>query len=358
VRASDGHGANWLKAFAVADDHEASNGETVLDFWQAQDRARSIARAGEGSGERPAIVSEALDTYEDDLRARGGDVGNASRIRCNLPSTLAARPVTLLTLKELRSWRDRLVKDGMAPSAANRTTNALKAALSLAAKDDKRITNGAAWHDLERLPDSGESRNVILDDDVVRAIVAAAYELDLAYGLFLEVAAVTGARRSQLLRVEVRDLQDGNTPRLMVPNSRKGRRRKIERKPLPIPPALATSLKRAAADRPEAAPLLLQGDGARWPTTDRVFCEVAALAELDPGVTAYALRHSSIVRQLLAGIPTRVVAASHDTSVAMIEKTYSRYIIGDPSDAMVRRTLLDASAPPPAPNVVPIGRSS
>lgn len=247
----------------------------------------------------------------------------------------------------------------MAPSSADRTANAFKAALSLAAKDDKRIVNGAAWHDLERLPDSGESRNTILDDIVVRSVVAAAYAIDPAYGLLTETAAVTGVRRSQLLRVEVRDLQDGvAAPRLMVPNSRKGRRRKVERKPLPIPPTLARALKQASADRQEDAPLLLRADGSRWPKTDWLFCDVVAAVGLDPGVTAYALRHSSIVRQLLAGTPIRVVASLHDTSTAMIEKTYSRFIVGDPSDAMVRRALLDVASPAPAVNVVPIGRNT
>ena len=33
---------------------------------------------------------------------------------------------------------------------------------------------------------------------------------------------------------------------------------------------------------------------------------------------------ASIVRQLLKGVPTRVVAAHHDTSVAMIERNYSQ----------------------------------
>ena len=32
----------------------------------------------------------------------------------------------------------------------------------------------------------------------------------------------------------------------------------------------------------------------------------------------YALRHSSIVRQILAGVPIRVVAVNHDTSIAML----------------------------------------
>jgi hypothetical protein len=77
---------------------------------------------------------------------------------------------------------------------------------------------------------------------------------------------------------------------------------------------------------------------------------------LGPEVTPYALRHSSIVRQLLKGVPTRVVAAHHDTSVAMIEKNYSRYIIGDPSEAMTRATLLDLGALSGSADVVPLER--
>lgn len=70
------------------------------------------------------------------------------------------------------------------------------------------------------------------------------------------------------------------------------------------------------------------------------------------GVTVYALRHSNIVRQLLANVPIRVVAVNHDTSVAMIEKNYSRFI-SDHADAMARKALLDVSARPGA-NVVTI----
>jgi hypothetical protein len=57
-------------------------------------------------------------------------------------------------------------------------------------------------------------------------------------------------------------------------------------------------------------------------------------------VTSYALRHSSITRSLLRGIPIRVVAHAHDTSVPMIEKSYSA-TIGDHSDALHRAALLD-----------------
>jgi len=74
-------------------------------------------------------------------------------------------------------------------------------------------------------------------------------------------------------------------------------------------------------------------------------------------VTLYSLRHSSIVRALLAGVPIRVVAAQHDTSVPMLERTYSQHIL-DHSDTVARRALLD-TVQPAASNVASLpGRSS
>jgi hypothetical protein len=48
---------------------------------------------------------------------------------------------------------------------------------------------------------------------------------------------------------------------------------------------------------------------------------------------------------LLSGVPIRVVAAGHDTSVAMLEKTYRAFIL-DHSDSVSRRALLDLSVQP------------
>ena len=63
-------------------------------------------------------------------------------------------------------------------------------------------------------------------------------------------------------------------------------------------------------------------------------------------MTLYALRHSSIVRALLRHVPIRVVAASHDTSVAQIERCYSKHIT-DHSDDVSRAALLEISRRPP-----------
>jgi len=53
-------------------------------------------------------------------------------------------------------------------------------------------------------------------------------------------------------------------------------------------------------------------------------------------VTVYALRHSSIARDLLANVPVRIVATKHDTSILMIERNYSKYI-SDHADTLSRR---------------------
>jgi hypothetical protein len=84
VRAADGKGGNWTKAIGTADDFDEADGRVVLDFWQAQDSARAIARVRrdrDGDHGKPATIAEALDRYEADLETRGGDTGNVARVR-------------------------------------------------------------------------------------------------------------------------------------------------------------------------------------------------------------------------------------------------------------------------------------
>jgi len=367
VRVADG-GAEWIKKIALADDLEGASPPHVLSYWQALDTARALARRQPGEAideSRPLTVAEALERYEADLKARGGDPYNARHARLHLTASILSKPVALLGATELRKWRDSLLDKGLAPGTVNRTKTGLRAALELAAAHDPRITNQRAWKvGLAALPDAHRARNVILEDATVRRIVAAAYEYDRALGLMVEVAAVTGARLSQLSRLEVADLQaDGPEPRLFMPLSAKGRARnkRHERRPVPITMALASVLKREAAGRPSDAPLLLRASGERWGHGRRRhhrndFRAVVEAAGLDPDqVTLSAMRHGSIVRQLLANVPIRIVATLHDTSVKMIERTYSRHIASH-SDDIARRALLQMEQPAATDNVVALAR--
>ncbi|MGY4319001.1 integrase [Bradyrhizobium sp. JR3.5] len=328
----------WLKRFSLADDREDANGNSVMTYWQALEHAKRLARAGEGDSEQPISVAEAIDAYETDLETRDGSKYNATGVRRHLGS-LTSKTVALLTERELRDWRAGLVKQGLKRSSADRVARSFKAALALAARNDKRIGNAAAWKNgLKKLPDSEVARNVILKDETVKALVTASYDETHRLGVLVEVLAATGARESQVLRLRVDDLQDDNSvaPRLLMPSSRKGKSRKVEYRPLPISQRLAKLLRQHAKSKAPHDRLI-----DRIPKLSGRFRPIAKSLGLGPEVVPYALRHSSIARQLLKGRPTRIVAAYHDTSVAMIEKNYSRYIIGDPSDAMMRETLLD-----------------
>jgi integrase len=355
------NGSQWIKRLAIADDYEPAAPPTVLNYWSAIEAARALGRRQPDAPideSRPVTVAEALDRYEADLKTRGGSIYNARMPRRHLTGALLSKPVQLLGSGELKRWRDSLT--GIEPSSINRMLKCLKAALALAASHDARITNADARKlGLAGLPDAIVARNVILDDAQVRSLVAAAYSHDRALGLFVDVLARTGARPGQAARLIVADLVT-DPPRLLMPRSAKGgSRNRVARKsqhfPVPITAALAMRLK--AAGRAADAALLRQADGQPWGAApsenyrDDMRAVVTAVG-LDPDhVTLYALRHSSIVRQLLLNVPIRIVAATHDTSVAMIEKHYSRHI-GEHSDDLSRRALLQDEAV--ADNVIPM----
>src|SRR5258705_944829 len=223
VRAADGKGGNWIKGFAVADDQEDADGANVLTFWQAADKAKALARGQDADAGRPSTVDEALTDYATDLAVRGAHATNATHPRHHLTASLLSKPVSMLTVKELRHWRNGLVADGVKASTINRLNKALKAALNLAASHDDRITNAKAWTvGLAAIPEDDDTEsNLVLSDEQRRDVVSASYAISAELGLYVEVHAATGARTSQLALLDVGDLHAGKEPKLMVPSSLK-----------------------------------------------------------------------------------------------------------------------------------------
>src|SRR6476660_6692349 len=193
LKASNGHGAYWTKAFALADDFDDADARSVLTFYQAQDQAKKLARGDDGGQDSaPTTVDGALKAYRRDLEAREANPYNAEWPRLHLAGGLLAKPVALLTSVELKKWRDGLLGT-MAPSTINRLCGCLCAALEQAAQHDKRIQNREAWEiGLAGLPNAQEARNVILSDDKVREFVATAYGFDDKLGLLADTLAITG----------------------------------------------------------------------------------------------------------------------------------------------------------------------
>ena len=252
LRAADGHGAYWTDTIGLADDHEHADGAAVLTFLQAQDKARILVR-GDNAGGPPGQRGRCARR----LRARSGDArrpdrqcdrgpqadprhaaGQAGRA-AGLPRTaaLARRPARRaqgVVGQPLRASRSR-PRSTWPP----RTTRA----------SATRRCGATRWR-------ACPTRTPPAVSDCPSATCARSSPPPMrsapSLGLWTEVAATTGARPSRSPGSTSRDLQDGRAdPRLMMPSSKKGKgRKRVERRPVPIPPGLAAKLRTAAGKAP------------------------------------------------------------------------------------------------------------
>ena len=242
---------------------------------------------------------------------------------------------------------------------------AFKACLTLAANDDERITNRRAWK-LPALRDTANPRNVILTEPQVRDVVAASYA-DGRLSLRRLHRDAGGDRREagSGAAAHGRRSRSRSSRRPAPPDAKleEGRgKKRIERAPLPIPAGLAKRLKAEAVGRADDEPLLRDNEAPSWTETEHqpTVRERRRRGEVCRRTRRRtALRHSFITRSLLKGIPVRLVAASVDSSTAMIEATYSKFITRPGADLM-RGALIDFDAPAPRDvNVVPLrGKAS
>jgi integrase len=245
----------------------------------------------------------------------------------------------------------------MQRSARVRTVNDFKAALNLAHQRFRKhlpatfaesVRYGLSIKEMVPVGYKKARDNQILHDDAIRDIVAAAavYDDEGDVGRMVLLLAATGARFSQLARLAVGDVQ-ADRQRTFIPLSRKGQRKDEGHYPMRVGKDVIEALRLVLSGRPYDEPLLCrwrmkqvrkqEGRGLIWvgdyrgPWTSaaeitRQFRDICKNIGLE-GTIPYALCHSSIVRAIRAGLPIRLVAAMHDTSVEMIERHYSRFIV-------------------------------
>jgi integrase len=338
---------------------------SAVEAYVAVRDARDSRRAG-----RPkrSDASQRLGRYVIGQNARG-------KQEAVLASPIADIPLHSLTKSNLLSWRASL-PEAIKPTTRQRLINDLKAALNAAwtkYSDDLAkvaptlpaiIKDGLKAEAREDDDEPVARDNQILTDAQVASLIRAAHEIDAEqdwdgdlYRLVLVLAA-TGARFSQVARLRVGDVQIAEK-RLMVPVSRKGRGGKSGSITVPVGDDVIEALIPVTKGRRPEDPLLerwrhsqIKGSMAwqragrgPWQSSSELvrpwqaIRERAGLAEAVP----YALRHSSVVRGIRTNLPIRLVAALHDTSTAMIEKHYARWITSGLED--MARTAIVPLAP-------------
>jgi integrase len=343
-----------LKKFALADDVEPANGITVMDRYQAREYALKKARCGEITGKIPTLAA-VLDAFKANLKTRGRSQHNVSSVRHNLPPALLAKSIDQFTPEMLEGWREGLVTEkGLKQDSALRYSKTLKAALNFAAGRNAGITNARVWKEGLKhynVPSEGSTpRDYYQPDAVINAIVRESHIEDADFGALIATLAGTGTRESQALRLRPHDLLDDDA--VMIWCSAKGKNRKPEQRKVSISPKLAQLLRARAITRGPSRPLFDKV----WGTSKR-FRNVLERLGLDTSMSPYLLRHSSIIRQLRSGKPTRFVAFCHDTSTTEIEKTYARRL-NNAGAGVERMGLLADDAEPAGDNVVALARKT
>lgn len=381
-----------LHLLGTADDFpDMPPGGRVLTFDEAQAAAKEWARErthaerAEAAAESSPTVRRAVADYIASRKARSDRAGRDAELRLNhhvLAAPLADAALATLADGDLTRWRDGLRRGGrgvqkhapaLAPATLARLLNDLRAALTAAARKARLpgdvLTTIREGLRAPEAPDRARAKQVLPDADV-RRLVEAAFRQDDDFGALVLVLAATGCRFDQAARLTVADLQAGNQ-RIMVPTSNKGRGNKAQSHiAVPLPVDTLAKLRPLVAGRHGHERLLLrwhhkqvEGDKAagrlpEWVRTERRPWTVASemtrpwraaltVAELPGDLVPYCLRHSSIVRGLRAGLPVRLVAAVHDTSVAMIEKHYGAFIV-DATEDLLRRAAVPLAPDVPA----------
>ncbi|MBZ9724875.1 site-specific integrase [Mesorhizobium sp. CO1-1-11] len=388
-----------VEQIGVADDFLDANGVNVFDYEQAKGialakisswHAKEIASA---QGPAPTVRS-AVENYIELQAARERAVAGKGRLRgdarLRLSRHVLSDPVSDVALHDLKEahfdqWRIRRSPD-LSVSTVRRVVNDLKAALNAAAAKNRSrlpadvaiiIKNGLSAG--EAAPPIARDQAALPDADV-RRIIEAAREVDIDEGWdgdllrMVLVLSATGARFSQVARMTVGDVQMPQS-RLMVPTSRKGRGTKnTTHIGIRVGTDVIDQLRPAIAGKQRGEALLqrwrhvqTKATGIRPPQwvrhargpwiaaseLARSWLDIITRAGLSREVVPYSLRHSSIVRQLRAGLPVRLVAALHDTSTTMIERHYASAIV-DLLDDLAASAVIPLMADQPGTNVVPL----
>lgn len=385
-------GQRYEERLGAADDDGAPN-EVALSYrtavaaaldWATRQYAAIQAQSEEKAGSAAPTIRSAIEAY---VRARKrkslatGKNAEGRLVRYALSdAAFAELKLAKLRAGAIEAWRDRLpIRSGnvddeeigeeesatrfISPSTVNRLMNDLRAGLNAAAEKHRRELPAGVMAEIKigtraMSIEVSTARKQLLTSAEIQKLIAAAFEVDDTgdFGRLVLLAAVTGARYSQLTAISVQDIRT-RPARILVPGSRKGRSPKT--KPpaaVPVAPDILDRLAPALDGRSGTETLLLrwgyrsvgpfewERDKRRpWGPayeTYKPWKAAVASAQLPPDTVMYALRHSSIVRTLTAGVPIRVVAALHDTSVEMIEAHYSAYIT-EATDEIVRRAVLE-----------------
>jgi hypothetical protein len=265
LRIADGKGGALTRAIGAADDFVEADGANVLNYWQAQERAQSVARNSGGQGvPKPLTVRCAAEVYLEKLEAKNPRTARDTRGRLNLHflNKFGDELVTNLTKSKLEGWLNSVALKSADREAvrrskdtANRVLSMIKALLNHALRDPANgITDDHSWRLVKPYHGVAMPRATHFSGAQARALIAATP--DRQFADLLTAGFLTGARYGELIACSVRDFDE--EARTLSVDGKTGPRTII------LQPEAVSFFKTVCGERGADEPLLRRGDGVRW----------------------------------------------------------------------------------------------
>ena len=322
-----GDGKYTVETIGTTDDHSSADGIEILDFYQAQTKARELAAGNRQASAKtaPLTVARAMEAYFGRLEhERSKSIADArNRAEMHILPKLGDILVADLTRERIGRWlkemaerprhvRGRAGKEARAlpgpasdeekrrrRATANRTMTVLRAALNQAFKDGE-IDSDVAWRAVKPFKEVETARLRYFTQDEVRRLVNA------AQGEFRDLfnaALFTGCRYGELRQLRVGDFNpDAGT--VFVAQSKSGRARHVV-----LTEEGQGFFRQIAAGRSSDALMLAKADGSAWRSSHQLRpMEGACIAGRIGKAGFHILRHTAASHLVMAGVALAVVA--------------------------------------------------
>lgn len=324
-----GGGKGYTKIrIGEADDVRDADGETVLDWKQAQAKAHEWFEDQARGGAKPAgpfTVAAALDEYTASVKARTGSIPTDMKSRVDeiIKPALGHHEVANLTQKIIGDWHEARAnspaklrtrrgaeKQNERPaddkealrkrkSTANRDLTVLKAALNRAAETRDWMPI-AAWAKVKPFKGVDVAKRRYLNDDEARRLVNAS---ESEFRPIVRASLLTGGRYGELRHARVKDY-DREARTIFLIETKNG-----EVRPAYLDEDGVAMIEQAVAGKKPGDFIFVRPDGTQWKRSQQLrrMEEAFDRAKIDK-TTFHDLRRTYGARLARAGVPMAVIA--------------------------------------------------
>lgn len=324
----------YWEALAKADDNLNSTGGDILDYAQAQEKAKAFAEKILNHDNHKDIkeytVKNATDEYLADFKANGKKslYVTENGINAHILPHFENKVVSILTFRELNAWKNKLAttekrlrsskitriqkyipNDNSDPdyqrkrrATANRIITIFKAILNHA-YNTARVPSDKEWKKLKPFKNVSEPKIRFLTESEITRLINAC---DTNFRMLVRGALLTGARYGELKALKIGDYNSNNHT-IFIQDSKSGKPRNI-----PLNQEGVKFFEQLIIGKSASEFMFTRADGKKWGTSHQVrpmaaACEIAKIA---PAINFHILRHTYGSSLAMRGVPLQVIAAA------------------------------------------------